>query len=88
LNGKGLEPTVDALIGIDGFFRDTMQKTFNYAADSVFSGNDVMQRMFPSLWNNIKTQQVFQIDEWISTFCNIDVILFVLVYHSCTLLTL
>ncbi|KAG1964004.1 apolipoprotein B-100 [Pimephales promelas] len=58
LNGKGLEPTVDALIGIDGFFRDTMQKTFNYAADGVFSGNDVMQRMFPSLWNNIKTQQV------------------------------
>ncbi|XP_077076182.1 apolipoprotein Bb, tandem duplicate 1 [Siphateles boraxobius] len=58
LNGKGLEPTVDALIGIDGFFRDTMLKTINYAADSVFNGNDIMQRMFPSLWNNIKTQKV------------------------------
>ncbi|CAM4694151.1 unnamed protein product [Leuciscus chuanchicus] len=58
MNGKGLEPTVDALIGIDGFFRDTMQKTINYAADSVFKGNDIMQRMFPSLWNNIKTQKV------------------------------
>lgn len=54
---------VDALIGIDGFFRDTMQKTINYAADRVFKGNDIMQRMFPSLWNNIKTQKVFQIDE-------------------------
>ncbi|KAK7132946.1 hypothetical protein R3I94_014989 [Phoxinus phoxinus] len=59
LNGKGLEPTVDALIGIDGFFRDTMQKTIRYAADSVFSGNDdIMQRMFPSLWDKIKTQEV------------------------------
>ncbi|KAK9956583.1 hypothetical protein ABG768_014308 [Culter alburnus] len=60
LNGKGLEPTVDALIGIDGFFRDTMQKTINYAADKVPRGNDIMQRMFPSLWNNIKMQKAPQ----------------------------
>ncbi|XP_073709018.1 apolipoprotein Bb, tandem duplicate 1 [Garra rufa] len=60
LNGKGLEPTVDALIGIDGFFRDTMQKTINYAADKVPGGNDVMQSMFPTLWNNIKMQQAPQ----------------------------
>ncbi|XP_067240096.1 apolipoprotein B-100-like [Chanodichthys erythropterus] len=60
LNGKGLEPTVDALIGIDGFFRDTMQKTINYAADKVPRGNDIMQRMFPSLWDNIKMQKAPQ----------------------------
>lgn len=61
LNGKGLESTVDALIGIDGFFRDTMQKTINYAADKVPRGNDIMQNMFPTLWDNIKMQQVFYI---------------------------
>lgn len=61
MNGKGLEPTVDALIGIDGFFRDTMQKTINYAADKVPSVNEIMQSMFPSLWDNIKMQKVFQI---------------------------
>ncbi|ROL43503.1 Apolipoprotein B-100 [Anabarilius grahami] len=60
LNGNGLEPTVDALIGIDGFFRDTMQKTINYAADKVPRGNDIMQSMFPSLWNNIKMQKAPQ----------------------------
>ncbi|XP_026146609.1 LOW QUALITY PROTEIN: apolipoprotein Bb, tandem duplicate 1 [Carassius auratus] len=60
LNGKGLEPTVDALMGIDGFFHDTMQKTINYAADKVPRGNDIMQRMFPALWNNIKMQQAPQ----------------------------
>ncbi|XP_005160686.1 apolipoprotein Bb, tandem duplicate 1 isoform X1 [Danio rerio] len=60
LNGKGLEPTVDALIGIDGFFRDTMQKTINYAADKVPRGNDIMQSMFPTLWNNIKMQKAPQ----------------------------
>ncbi|XP_067240099.1 apolipoprotein B-100-like isoform X2 [Chanodichthys erythropterus] len=60
LNGKGLEPTVDALIGIDGFFRDTMQKTINYAADKVPRGNDIMQSMFPSLWDNIKMQKAPQ----------------------------
>uniref|UniRef100_A0A8C1HQV8 Apolipoprotein Bb, tandem duplicate 1 n=1 Tax=Cyprinus carpio carpio TaxID=630221 RepID=A0A8C1HQV8_CYPCA len=60
LNGKGLEPTVDALIGIDGFFHDTMQKTINYAADKVPRGNDIMQRMFPTLWDNIKMQQAPQ----------------------------
>ncbi|TRY99586.1 hypothetical protein DNTS_007902 [Danionella cerebrum] len=57
LNGKGLEPTVDALIGIDGFFRDTMQKTINFAADKVPSGNEIMQRTFPTLWKNIKLQE-------------------------------
>ncbi|XP_067273720.1 apolipoprotein B-100-like [Pseudorasbora parva] len=60
LNGKGLEPTVDALIGIDGFFRDTMQKTINYAVDRVPSGDDIMQRMFPRLWDNIKMQKAPQ----------------------------
>uniref|UniRef100_A0A672QQP3 Apolipoprotein B-100-like n=1 Tax=Sinocyclocheilus grahami TaxID=75366 RepID=A0A672QQP3_SINGR len=60
LNGKGLEPTVDALIGIDGFFRDTMQKTINYAADQVPRGNAIMQSMFPTLWDNIKMQQAPQ----------------------------
>uniref|UniRef100_A0A671N175 Apolipoprotein B-100-like n=1 Tax=Sinocyclocheilus anshuiensis TaxID=1608454 RepID=A0A671N175_9TELE len=60
LNGKGLEPTVDALIGIDGFFRDTMQKTINYAADKVPRSNDILQSMFPTLWDNIKMQQAPQ----------------------------
>ncbi|XP_026088611.1 apolipoprotein B-100-like [Carassius auratus] len=60
LNGKGLEPTVDALIGIDGFFHDTMQKTINYAADKVPRGNDIMQSMFPTLWDNIKMQKAPQ----------------------------
>nr|XP_055042552.1 LOW QUALITY PROTEIN: apolipoprotein Bb, tandem duplicate 1 [Misgurnus anguillicaudatus] len=57
LNGKGLEPTVDALIGIDGFFRDTMQKTINYAADKMPKGNEILESMFPNLWNNIKMEQ-------------------------------
>ncbi|XP_051954733.1 apolipoprotein Bb, tandem duplicate 1 [Xyrauchen texanus] len=60
MNGKGLEPTIDALIGIDGFFRDTMQKTINYAADKMPRGNEVLENMFPHLWNNIKMKQVPQ----------------------------
>ncbi|XP_051510342.1 apolipoprotein B-100-like [Myxocyprinus asiaticus] len=60
MNGKGLEPTIDALIGIDGFFRDTMQKTINYAADKMPRGNEVLENMFPQLWNNIKMKQAPQ----------------------------
>ncbi|KAI7799465.1 apolipoprotein Bb, tandem duplicate 1 [Triplophysa rosa] len=56
-NGKGLEPTIDALIGIDGFFRDTMQKTINYAADKMPKGNEILESMFPKLWNEIKMKQ-------------------------------
>ncbi len=33
-----------------------MQKTINYAADKVPRGNDIMQNMFPTLWDNIKLQ--------------------------------
>ncbi|XP_065112864.1 apolipoprotein Bb, tandem duplicate 1 [Paramisgurnus dabryanus] len=60
LNGKGLEPTVDALIGIDGFFRDTMQKTINYAADKMPKGNEILESMFPNLWNGIKMEEAPQ----------------------------
>lgn len=60
MNGKGLEPTIDALIGIDGFFRDTMQKTVNYAADKLPNANEILESMFPSLWNEIKMKQVFR----------------------------
>ncbi|KAA0708532.1 Apolipoprotein B-100 [Triplophysa tibetana] len=60
LNGKGLEPTIDALIGIDGFFRDTMQKTINYAADKMPKGNEILESMFPKLWNEFKMTQAPQ----------------------------
>lgn len=84
-----MEPTVDALIGIDGFFRDTMQKTINYAADKVPRGNDIMQSMFPGLWGNIKMQKVFQIDYIphyeFPHFATLMAFSLILVYHSCSL---
>lgn len=37
-----------------------MQKTINYAADKMPKGNEILESMFPKLWNEIKMTQVFK----------------------------
>ncbi|KAK3516813.1 hypothetical protein QTP70_023691, partial [Hemibagrus guttatus] len=58
MEGKGLEPTVEALFGPHGFFPDTVMKTVYYATDKMPSQiNEILKTMIPSL-NDIKKRQV------------------------------
>ena len=59
MEGKGLEPTVEALFGANGFFPDTVMKTIYFAADRMpghFS--QTLKKMLPSLRNDRKKRQV------------------------------
>lgn len=50
MEGKGFEPTVDALFGTEGFFPDTVMKTMYFVSDNmpiVMSGT--LERIFPAL---------------------------------------
>ncbi|KAI5610950.1 apolipoprotein Bb, tandem duplicate 1 isoform X1 [Silurus asotus] len=58
LEGKGFEPTADVLFGPNGFFPDTVMKTFYYAIDKMPSQvNDILNNMIPGL-NDRKKRQV------------------------------
>ncbi|XP_062407541.1 apolipoprotein B-100-like [Sardina pilchardus] len=61
MEGKGLEPTVEALFGANGFFPDTVMKTIYYAADRMpghFS--QTLKNILPSLRNDRKKRQSSQ----------------------------
>uniref|UniRef100_A0A4W5MQB1 Vitellogenin domain-containing protein n=1 Tax=Hucho hucho TaxID=62062 RepID=A0A4W5MQB1_9TELE len=46
MEGKGLEPTVEALFGENGFFPDTVLKTVSFVSDKMpLQVNEVMKRM-------------------------------------------
>ncbi|KAL2082439.1 hypothetical protein ACEWY4_022257 [Coilia grayii] len=61
LEGKGLEPTVEALFGANGFFPDTVMKTMYYAADRMPEEvRKVLRNMLPSLRNDRKKREASQ----------------------------
>ncbi|XP_062406579.1 apolipoprotein B-100-like [Sardina pilchardus] len=61
MEGKGLEPTVEALFGANGFFPDTVMKTIYYAADKVpVQIRKILRNMLPSLRNDRKKRQASQ----------------------------
>ncbi|XP_027021973.2 apolipoprotein Bb, tandem duplicate 1 [Tachysurus fulvidraco] len=58
MEGKGLEPIVEALFGPNGFFPDTVMKTVYYATDKMPSQvNEILKNMIPAL-NERKKRQV------------------------------
>lgn len=61
MEGKGLEPIVEALFGPNGFFPDTVMKTVYYATDKMPSQvNEILKTMIPAL-NERKKRQVCQL---------------------------
>eukprot|EP00064_Thunnus_orientalis_P006272 superscaffoldBa00000648_g6288 len=50
MEGKGFEPTVDALFGENGFFPDTALKTMYFVADNMpLRVNEILQNMLPAM---------------------------------------
>lgn len=50
MEGKGFEPTVDALFGTNGFFPDTVLKTMFFVADKMpVSISATLERIIPAL---------------------------------------
>lgn len=59
--GKGLEPTVDALFGENGFFPDTALKTMYFVSENMpRSVSEILQNMLPALKNYRMKRQVFR----------------------------
>ncbi|XP_034169697.2 apolipoprotein Bb, tandem duplicate 1 isoform X1 [Pangasianodon hypophthalmus] len=57
MEGKGLEPTVEALFGPNGFFPDTVMKTIYYATDKMPSQvNEILKTVIPALNDRKKRQ--------------------------------
>ena len=65
MEGKGLEPTVEALFGENGFFPDTTLRTMYFISDNMPSGfGQILKNMLPTLRNDRKKREVFN-----DTFC-------------------
>ncbi|XP_074472222.1 apolipoprotein B-100-like [Sebastes fasciatus] len=61
MEGKGLEPTVDALFGENGFFPDTALKTMYIISDNMpLRVNEILQNMLPALKNGRMKRQASQ----------------------------
>uniref|UniRef100_A0A8C7DBA1 Apolipoprotein Bb, tandem duplicate 1 n=1 Tax=Oncorhynchus kisutch TaxID=8019 RepID=A0A8C7DBA1_ONCKI len=61
MEGKGLEPTVEALFGENGFFPDTVLKIVYFVSDKMpLQVNEVMKRMMPALKKDRMKRQVFK----------------------------
>uniref|UniRef100_A0A3Q3VP90 Vitellogenin domain-containing protein n=1 Tax=Mola mola TaxID=94237 RepID=A0A3Q3VP90_MOLML len=61
MEGKGFEPTVEALFGKDGFFPDTVLKTMYFVSDHMpLRLNEILQNMVPNLKRNKKRAQASQ----------------------------
>ncbi|XP_031437274.1 apolipoprotein B-100-like [Clupea harengus] len=61
MEGKGLEPTVGALFGDNGFFPDTVMKTIYFAADRMPGQfKKVLKNILPFLRNDRKKRQASQ----------------------------
>ncbi|XP_064781714.1 apolipoprotein B-100-like [Oncorhynchus masou masou] len=61
MEGKGLEPTVEALFGENGFFPDTVLKIVYFVSDKMsLQLNDVMKRMVPALKKERMKRQASQ----------------------------
>ncbi|KAM7395255.1 hypothetical protein PAMA_006831 [Pampus argenteus] len=58
MEGKGFEPTVDALFGENGFFPDTALKTMYFVSDNMpLRVNEILQNMLPALKKNRMKRQ-------------------------------
>ncbi|XP_072553083.1 apolipoprotein Bb, tandem duplicate 1 [Salminus brasiliensis] len=61
VEGKGFEPTVEALFGPNGFFPDTVMETIYFASDKMPSQvNEVLKNIIPELRNARKKRQASQ----------------------------
>ncbi|XP_031178438.1 apolipoprotein B-100-like [Sander lucioperca] len=61
MEGKGFEPTVDALFGENGFFPDTAMKTIYFVADKMpLRVNEILQNMLPALKKDRMKRQASQ----------------------------
>ncbi|XP_041660840.1 apolipoprotein B-100-like [Cheilinus undulatus] len=50
MQGKGFEPTIDALFGEDGFFPDTVLKTMYFVSDNMPTKiNEILRNVMPAL---------------------------------------
>uniref|UniRef100_A0A0F8C306 Apolipoprotein B-100 n=1 Tax=Larimichthys crocea TaxID=215358 RepID=A0A0F8C306_LARCR len=61
MEGKGFDPTIDALFGDNGFFPDTALKTMYFVSDNMpLRVNEIMQNMLPAMKNNRMRRQASQ----------------------------
>lgn len=59
MEGKGFEPTVDALFGKNGFFPDTALKTMYFVSENMpLRINEILQNMLPALKKDRMKRQV------------------------------
>uniref|UniRef100_A0A4W6F6V9 Apolipoprotein Bb, tandem duplicate 1 n=1 Tax=Lates calcarifer TaxID=8187 RepID=A0A4W6F6V9_LATCA len=59
MEGKGFEPTVDALFGENGFFPDTALKTMYFVSDNMpLRVNEFLQNMLPALKKDRMKRQI------------------------------
>ncbi|KAM9703097.1 apolipoprotein Bb, tandem duplicate 1 [Menidia menidia] len=61
MEGKGFEPTVDALFGENGFFPDTALKTMYFVSDNMpDSVSEILQNIMPALKKNRMKREASQ----------------------------
>ncbi|XP_029281700.1 apolipoprotein B-100-like [Cottoperca gobio] len=61
MEGKGFEPTIDALFGKNGFFPDTALKTMYFVSDNMpLRVNEILQNMLPALKKDRMKRQASQ----------------------------
>ncbi|XP_076612758.1 apolipoprotein Bb, tandem duplicate 1 [Chaetodon auriga] len=61
MEGKGFEPTVDALFGKNGFFPDTALKTMYFVSDNMpLRVSEILQNMLPALKKDMMKRQASQ----------------------------
>lgn len=61
MEGKGFEPTVDALFGENGFFPDTALKTMYFVSDNMpLRVTEILQNMLPALKKDRMKRQVLR----------------------------
>uniref|UniRef100_A0A665W8E5 Apolipoprotein Bb, tandem duplicate 2 n=1 Tax=Echeneis naucrates TaxID=173247 RepID=A0A665W8E5_ECHNA len=61
IEGKGFEPTVDALFGENGFFPDTALKTMYFVSENMpLTVNEILQNMLPTMKKDRMKRQATQ----------------------------
>ncbi|XP_054474150.1 apolipoprotein B-100-like [Anoplopoma fimbria] len=61
MEGKGFEPTIDALFGKNGFFPDTALKTMYFVSENMpLRVNEILQNMLPALKKDRMKRQASQ----------------------------
>ena len=61
MEGKGFEPTVEALFGMNGFFPDTAMKTMFFVSENMpLKVSEMLQTIMPALKKDRMKRQVFK----------------------------